>query len=338
MGTFGSTFTEKMLRSTYKNGQWDDFQVTPLTSFALHPGAIVLHYSQSIFEGLKAYKQPNGTISLFRPEMNVRRFNRSAKRMAMPQLAEQPLLEALSEYVRTERDSVPERPGSLYLRPAMFASEAAVGVRPGSEYEFFVIAMPVSSYFSGPPESSTISVFVAESIKRAAPGGTGAIKAGANYAITLQAIGHAKSLGCEQVLFLDPGGRGTLEECGGMNVFIVKDRCLITPPLSDTILAGVTRDSILELGAVKDIPCREEPIHLSDLKDGIRTGSVSEVFVCGTAATIVSVDSLRFEDGSVLAIGSKGQYPISRALYDDLLDIQHGATADQFGWRYIVTR
>jgi branched-chain amino acid aminotransferase len=338
MATFGSSFTTHMLRSTYKNSKWSEFQVTPLTPFVLHPAAIVLHYCQSIFEGMKAYKQPDGTVNLFRPEMNIKRLNRSAARVAMPQLDERSLLNAIAEFVDTERNWVPDRPGALYIRPAMFASEAAIGVRSGTECEFFVIAMPVESYFSGPAESSTISLFVSESVKRAAPGGTGAVKAGANYAITLQIIDHAKSLGCEQVLFLDAMGRGTLEECGGMNVFIIRDGCLVTPPLSDTILAGVTRDSILQLAEARGILCKQEPILLSELADGLRRGNVSEVFVCGTAATIVAVDALHFEDGNVLEVGASGNSPISRDLYRSLLDIQYGETADNYDWRYAVSR
>jgi branched-chain amino acid aminotransferase len=182
---FGSVFTSNMLSATYENGAWSAFTIRPLQNFSLHPASLVLHYSQTIFEGMKAYRQADGSVALFRPQENAARLNRSAERMAIPHIDEAAFITALAEYVALEAAEVPARPGSLYLRPTIFASEAAIGVRAATKFEFFVIAMPVASYFSN-ASATTLQVFVSESVVRAAPGGTGAVKAGANYGITLK--------------------------------------------------------------------------------------------------------------------------------------------------------
>jgi branched-chain amino acid aminotransferase len=282
---------------------------------------------------MKAYRHADGAISLFRPSFNAARLRRSAERMAIPAIEEAAFVDALVRFVDRERQHVPARPGSLYLRPTIFASEAAIGVRAGNEYEFFVIAMPVESYFSssaGTP--AALEIFVSESIARATPGGTGAVKAGANYAVTLKVIDEAKKLGCSQVLFLDSGGRRLIEEAGGMNLFIVRGSRLMTPPLSGTILGGVTRDSLLTLAPSLGLEAAEEPVSIDTLVEDLRTGEVSEVFLCGTAAVVASVGSLRFESGSIASVGAAGSTPIADKLRDRLMGIQFGSYPDPHHW------
>jgi branched-chain amino acid aminotransferase len=327
---FGTVFTANMLSATYENGAWSDFTIRPVENFNLHPATLVLHYSQTIFEGMKAYSQADGSVALFRPEMNAARLNRSAKRMAIPPIDEAAFIAALAQYAAVESADVPARPGSLYLRPTIFAAEAAIGVRAANKYEFFVIAMPVESYFSG--DATALEIFVSESVVRAAQGGTGDVKAGANYAITLKVIDDAKQLGSNQVLFLDALGHRLIEEAGGMNFVAVRGNRLITPPVSGTILAGVTRDSLLKLAPALGFEAVEEPIQIDELVADIKSGVVTEIFLCGTAAVIASIDRLRFENGETVSVGEGGKTPVADKIRDTLLDIQFGAGDDPFHW------
>ena len=330
---FGTVFTSNMLSASYADGAWSDFNVRPLQNYALHPASLVLHYGQTIFEGMKAYRQADGSVSLFRPQYNASRLNRSAHRMAIPPIDEDLFLEALIRFVHTEREHVPARPGSLYLRPTIFASEAAIGVRAAESYEFFVIAMPVGSYFAGHTAgAAAVEIFVSESVARAAPGGTGAVKAGANYGITLKTIGDAKERGSSQVLFLDSGGRRLIEEAGGMNLFVVRGNQLITPPLSGTILAGCTRDSLLTLGASLGYDVKESSLSIDTVIDEVRQGIISEVFLCGTAAVVVSVSDLHMESGDRVNIGKAGDAPVANQLRDQLTGIQFGTYKDPYEW------
>jgi len=330
---FGSVFTSNMLRATFEGSAWSGFSIVPMQNFDLHPASLVLHYSQTIFEGMKAYQQEDGSVALFRPSCNVARLARSAKRMAIPPFDESSFLAALIDFVRGEAAQVPFRPGALYLRPTIFASEPMIAVRASTRFEFFVIAAPVGSYFSPAGGAQTgVEIFVSEQVARAAPGGIGAVKAGANYGATLKPIADAQALGSSQVLFLDSGGKRLIEEAGGMNVFVVKGRQLMTPPLSDTILSGVTRDSLLLLGSVLDLEVKEQALGIDALVSDIDAGVVSEVFLSGTAAVIVSVSRLRFEDGSVVAVSRTGETPIANLLRDRLMNIQFGSAEDPFGW------
>ena len=330
---FGTVFTTNMLSASYRDGAWSEFSVRPLQPFSLHPAALVLHYGQTVFEGMKAYRQPDGSVSLFRPSFNAARLNRSAGRMAIPEIDEKAFLEALTQFVHTERDHIPARPGSLYLRPTIFAAEAAIGVRAADYYEFFVIAMPVGSYFAGHGSGAKgVEIFVSESVARAAPGGTGAVKAGANYGITLKPIDDAKKLGSSQVLFLDSGGRRLIEEAGGMNLFVVRGKELITPPISGTILAGCTRDSLLTLGASLGYETKEEPLSIDTVMHEVREGIVSEVFLCGTAAVVASVETLHLESGVRVTVGDPADTPVADQMRDRLTGIQFGDYPDPYGW------
>jgi branched-chain amino acid aminotransferase len=330
---FGSVFTSNMLRAAFENGAWSAFSIVPMENFSLHPASLVLHYSQTIFEGMKAYRQQDGSVALFRPASNAARFTRSAQRMAIPPIDESLFVQALIDFVESESSHVPLHPGSLYLRPTVFASEPLITVRSSTRFEFFVIAMPVGSYFApGATGQEGVEIFVSERVARAAPGGTGAVKAGANYGVTLKTIGDAKTLGSSQVLFLDSGGNRLIEEAGGMNVFVLRNRQLLTPPLSGTILPGIVRESLLVLAPSLDLEVKEETLSIDALVSDIEAGIVSEVFLSGTAAVVVSINRLRFEDGKTVLVNRTGETPIANLLRDRLTNIQFGYAKDPYKW------
>jgi branched-chain amino acid aminotransferase len=331
---FGRNFTPNFFIAEYKDGKWQNPRIEALREFTLHPAANVFHYAQAIFEGLKGYRHPDDKLALFRPEMNAKRFNASAVRMGMPVVDEQLFLEAVHKLVDIERHFVPERPGTIYLRPAMIGTEAGLGVRSSKEFIFFVITLPSGGYFPGVTAGTgTVPVFVEQETIRAAPGGTGAVKAAANYAVTLKTITDAKkNRNCGQVLYLDALRHQRVEELGGMNVFFVRNGELITPALNGTILPGVTRDSLLVLGNALGIPSREQDIDIDDVVREVKSGAISEVIACGTAATVVGINELVFADGSVLPVGGGALGPVAKRLFDEITAIQFGLTPDRFGW------
>jgi branched-chain amino acid aminotransferase len=336
---FGRVTTPNFFVADYRHGSWQDARIEPLHNFSLPPTALVFHYAQSIFEGLKAYHWADGSIALFRPEANARRFMDSATRMTMPLVPEELFLDAVMGVADLEREFIPREPGSLYIRPAMIASEACLGVRGSSEFLFFVVALPTGAYFKETKGGlGSITVQISESAARAAMGGTGNVKAAANYAVTLKTIDEAKHQGCAQVLYLDAKGRRLVEEMGGMNIFFVRQGQLVTPPLSDTILAGVTRDSILRVAAHLGIPHAETPLHIDEIVAGIQSGKVSEAIACGTAAVITGIGAFRFEDGRIIHVGNGQPGPITSQLYEILTGIQFGHQPDPFGWVRKVPR
>ena len=330
---FGKNYTPNWFVCEWRDHAWRNARVEPVTPIIMHPAAIMLHYAQGIFEGLKAYRHPDGKIALFRPEMNARRMNHSARRMDMPEISEQLFLDAIRELVDTERDWTPPEPGSLYIRPTMVATEPYIGVRGASEFLFYILTLPSGAYFKESKGlDQSVRVLVTESVKRAAPGGTGGIKAAANYAITLKVINEAKAKGCAQVLFLDARGQGLVEELGGMNAVFVIDGKLVTPPASDTTLAGVTRDSLILLGRDLGLTVEERPVSIHEVLDGIAKGTTTEAMACGTAAVIAAIGSFLLEDGRVVTVGDGQAGPVARRLYDHLVGIQYGHQPDRFGW------
>ncbi len=330
---FGRVCTPNHFLADFSSKEWRDPRIEALHAFALHPASNIFHYAQAIFEGLKAYRQPDGKLALFRPEMNARRFATSAERMGMPRVSEELFLEAIHRLVDVERDFVPEPPGTLYIRPTMIGTEACLGVRSSNEFTFFVITLPSGAYFkemlSG---TGVVRVYVEQATARAAPGGTGAVKAAANYAVTLKAISDAKERGCSQVLYLDAARRRRVEELGGMNVFFVRKGELITPTLNGTILPGVTRDSLLVLGEAMGIPSREEDIDIEEVIAEVQSGAITEAIACGTAATVVGISELVFADGRVLPVGGGRRGPVTTRLFDEIQAIQFGTAPDRFGW------
>ena len=332
---FGQHFTDHMLSITWKRGEgWHDALLGPFTPLRLHPSTAVLHYSQTIFEGLKAFNLDDGGLAVFRPDSNAARFQHSAARMAMPALPEDAFLAAVEALVSIDRSWVPSGGDqSLYLRPFMVATEAFLGVRPAHEYQCLFIASPSGAYF--PQGVKPVTVWLSEDYVRAAPGGCGAAKTGGNYAASLLAQEQAAAEGCDQVVWLDAVERSAVEEMGGMNLFFVfrdGDRIeLATPGLTGTLLPGITRESIITLAGEHGHKVSERRITVDEWRERATDGSLTEVFACGTAAVITPIGKARSNGGDfTIADGEPG--PITMALRAELLAIQHGTVADRHGW------
>lgn len=329
---FGRVFTDHMVTIRYSDAKgWHDAKVGPRAPLTLDPATAVLHYAQEIFEGLKAYRLADGSMALFRPEQNARRFQRSAKRLAMPELPEEMFLQACKQLVQVDKDWFPPIDGgSIYLRPFMIASEVFLGVKPSAEYLFMVIASSAGNYFkSGAP---AISIWVSEQYTRAARGGTGAAKCGGNYAASLVAQSEAIRQGCDQVVFLDAAEHRWVEELGGMNLFFLfDDGSLLTPPTDGTILEGITRDSVLTLAREQGLNVREERYAMDQWRADAESGRLVEVFACGTAAVVTPVGTVKSTQGA-FTIGAGGAGQMTQIIRTKLVDIQRGAAADTHGW------
>ena len=329
---FGRIFTDHMVTIRYSDAKgWHDAKVGPRGPLMLDPATAVLHYAQEIFEGLKAYRLADGGMALFRPEQNARRFQRSAKRLAMPELPEDMFLQACKQLVEVDKDWFPPVDGgSIYLRPFMIASEVFLGVKPSAEYLFMVIASAAGNYFkSGAP---AISIWVSEHYTRAAPGGTGAAKCGGNYAASLVAQSEAIKQGCDQVVFLDAAEHRWVEELGGMNLFFLfDDGSIITPPADGTILEGITRDSVLTLAREQGLNVREERYAIDQWRADAQSGRLVEAFACGTAAVVTAVGKVQSAQGS-FTIGAGGAGQMTQQIRAKLVDIQRGTVADTHGW------
>ena len=330
---FGQFFTDHMVKAVWTPELgWHDAVVTEYGPFLVDPASAVLHYAQEIFEGLKAYRRADGSIWTFRADANARRLNRSAQRLALPELPEQMFQDAIDALVSVDRDWVPgRRDTSLYLRPFMFASEVFLGVRSARHVTFSVIASPAGSYFAG--GMKPVSIWISTDYSRAAVGGMGAAKTGGNYASSLVAQEQAAAHGCEQVAFLDVVENRYLEELGGMNIFVVRrDGSVTTPSLSGTILEGVTRDAILRVAAEFGHEVREEQIAYDEIAAGFATGEVTEVFACGTAAVITPIGRFVTHAGPVTVGRDGGIGPVTTKIRERLVGIQTGAVEDVYGW------
>lgn len=332
---FGQIFTNRMLKADW-NGRlgWHNARIEPYGPLVLDPAAKVFHYAQEVFEGLKAYRWQDGRVALFRPQMNAARFNRSATRLALPEVPESLFLEGIDALVRLEEDWLPSAEGTaLYIRPTLIAVEPTLGVRPSEQCLFFVILSPVGAYYAA--GFNPVRILVEDYFVRAVPGGTGTAKTGGNYASSLRAGLKAKERGFEQVLWLDGIQRRYVEEVGAMNIFFVVEGTLVTPPLSDSFLAGVTRDSVLAMAETLGVPVDVRPVDIDDLLAGVRSGRVSEAFGTGTAAVVSPVGVLGYKD-EVLTVGTGGVGPLTRRFYDSLTGIQYGRLPDPFGWLHQV--
>jgi branched-chain amino acid aminotransferase len=333
---FGRIFTDHMVTIRYAEGKgWYEPRVEARGPIQLDPASAVLHYAQEIFEGLKAYTMPDGGVAMFRPDANAARFADSAQRMAMPQLPPAMFLESLHQIIAVDQQWIPQSEGgSLYLRPFAFASEVFLGVRPAMEYLYMVIASPAGSYFSGGVKP--VTVWVSPDYTRAAPGGTGAAKCGGNYAAGLSAQAEAIEHGCDQVVYLDAVERKYIDELGGMNiVFVLDDGSLVTPPLTGTILPGITRDSILKLADRAGRKVEERKVSIDEWREGAASGRIREAFACGTAAVVTPIGTVRQTDGD-FKIADGGEGEVTAALRQELQDIQRGRADDPFGWVHRV--
>jgi branched-chain amino acid aminotransferase len=333
---FGKYFTDHMatIRWSAERG-WHDAELGPNRPITLDPAAMVLHYGQAIFEGLKAYRQPDGTIKSFRPEANAARLRSSARRMAMPELPDELFMQSLRELVSADLDWVPQAGGeeSLYLRPFMISTEVGLGVRPAADYLYVVIGSPSGPFFPGGVKP--VSVWLSTEYVRACPGGTGEAKVAGNYAASLVAQAQAAAKGCDQVVWLDAIERRWVEEMGGMNLYFVfgdgQGAHLVTPELTGALLPGITRDSLLTLSRELGFTAEERRISTEEWEKGAGSGEITEVFACGTAAVITPVARVKHGDGEfTIADGGPGE--ITMALRDTLTGIQRGTFADTHGW------
>ena len=330
---FGTVFTDHMVTIDYDEakGGWQTPVIGPRQAIPMDPASSVLHYAQEIFEGMKAFTHADGGLCLFRPEANARRFNASARRMAMPEIPEETFLAAVREAVKADAKWMPSvEGGSLYIRPFMYASEAFLGVRPAKQYKFVVILVSSGNYFK--KGVNPVKIWVSQDYVRAAPGGTGAAKTGGNYAASLVPQAEATAKGCDQVVFLDAVEHKWVEELGGMNLFFIRaDGSVITPPLTGTILPGITRDSLIAMLREEGLEVREEPYSIDQWREEAENGTLLEVLACGTAAVVTPVGTVASPAGE-FHIGSGGIGQMAQKMRERLVDIQHGRASDKHGW------
>lgn len=327
---FGKYFTDHMLVMDYENGAWKEPEIVLYAPFEMDPSTTVLHYGQGIFEGLKAYKNAEGKITLFRPRDNLIRMNNSARRLCMPELDVDSMLQAMKELVLLEQDWIPTEPGTaLYLRPTMVGTAAELGVHPSSKYRFYIILSPVGAYYATGLKPTRI--LIEEHFVRAPLGGTGEAKCMGNYAASLLAGNVAKEKGYEQVLWLDAKEHKYVEEVGAMNMFFVIDGVVKTPALVGSILPGITRNSVLQILRKEGMPCEETRVSVDEIVKAYEEGRLTEAFGSGTAAVISPVGVLGYQ-GKDLVINGNEMGPITSYLYDKLTGIQYGREKDEYGW------
>jgi branched-chain amino acid aminotransferase len=332
---FGTHFTDHMFTVEWTPDEgWYDARIEPYGPLTLDPATAVLHYAQETFEGMKAYRHPDGSVWSFRPEQNGARMLRSSHRLALPELPVEDFVQAVDALVEVDRRWVPDATTgekSLYLRPFMIATEAFLGVRPSQHVTFMVIASPAGAYFKGGVKP--VSLWLTEEYTRAGRGGMGAAKTGGNYASSLVAQQEATSHGCDQVVFLDAQEGRYIEELGGMNLFFVHADGHIVTPGTGTILEGITRASILELAQKMGHRVEERRFSIDEWRDGVAGGEITEIFACGTAAVVTPVGELRWDGGSVPSVPAGD---VAERIRAQLVDLQFGRSADDFDWMHRI--
>ncbi len=332
---FGEIFSDHMFLMDYdKNKGWFNPRITPYAPISLDPAAMGIHYGQEIFEGLKAYRDKQGGICLFRPRDNFERFNRSARRMCMPEMDIDAILAAMKKLILLDKDWIPNNRGTaLYIRPTMLATEPHLGVRPAYNYLFFIIIGPVGAYYK--EGLNPVKIYVEDKFVRAAKGGTGEAKTAGNYAASLLAAEHAKEKGFTQVLWLDAVEHRYVEEVGTMNMFFVINNTVITAPLQGSVLAGVTRDAVMQL--VKDwgLPFKEKALTIADIIDSVKKGTLTEAFGTGTAAVISPVGQITYKQKDHIVAGGK-MGALSQRLYNEITAIQYREKEDTHGWVEVI--
>ena len=334
---FGQHFTDHMLDVCWsETGGWHRPRVQPYGPISLDPAASVLHYGQEIFEGLKAYRRPDGSIATFRADANARRLNTSAVRLALPELPVEHFLAAVRELLTIDADWVPSGADqSLYLRPFMIADESFLGVRAAQRARFLIIASPAGAYFTGGVKP--VSIWLSKDLARAGRGGTGAAKCGGNYASSLLPTRIAAANGCAQVLFCDSATEDTIDELGGMNLFLVRaDGTLLTPRINGNILDGITRSSLIQLAKDRGHSVEERDITVTEWREGVADGSIVEAFACGTAAVITPIQRLIGEDGLSIDFGDGAPGELTMSLREELTGIQFGTREDPHGWLEVL--
>ncbi|MFT7834607.1 branched-chain amino acid aminotransferase [Saccharothrix sp. BKS2] len=335
----GDAFTSHMYSLRYSPDLgWHDGGLQPLADLSLHPATLGLHYGQVIFEGMKAFRQQDGSVAVFRPWENARRFNRSAARLAMPDLPEHLYVAGVDAVVAADQGELSDDPDhSLYLRPLMFGTDANLMLRPSEEYRFLVMAFVAGGFFGDVVRP--VSVLVSRDQARAMPGGTGDVKCAANYGPSFVAQRRAQQAGCQQVVWLDAAERRWVEEMGGMNLFFVRGSGpgaeVFTTPLTGTLLPGVTRDSLLRVAARLGYRVAERPVSVDGWRAECEAGEITEVFACGTAAVVTPVGQVKDVEGD-FTVGDGEMGPVTRSLRTALVDLQHGRVPDVDGWLHQV--
>jgi branched-chain amino acid aminotransferase len=328
---FGRTFTDHMLEADYINGEWKNVEIKPYQPLVVSPSLAALHYGQAIFEGIKAYKNQAGEACIFRPFDNYKRFNISAARMQMPEVPEEIFIEGMRKVVELDKNWIPPlHDHSLYIRPFMFSSDEMIGVRPSETYKFLIILAPTGPYYSAP-----MRIYVEEKYTRAAPGGVGQAKAAGNYGSSMYVTAEAKKKGYDQVLWTDVYEHKYVQEIGTMNVFFVIGNTAYTPDLGPgTILAGVTRDSVMTILEEMGLKVQERPVSVDMLMDAYKAGELREVFGTGTAATVSLIRELRYKD-FVMSFDT-AKWTVTPEIKDRLDAIREGRAADSHGWMFRV--
>ena len=333
---FGKIFTDHMFVMDYTKGKgWHDARVVPFENLSMSPAAMVFHYGQEMFEGLKAYVGKDGNIYMFRPDMNAKRTNKTNERLCIPQLDEEDFVEAIKAVVTVDKDWIPTEEGtSLYIRPFIIATDEYLGVKPSDTYKFMVILSPSGAYYAS--GINPVGIWIEDEYVRAVKGGMGFAKTGGNYACSLAGQVKAHDDGYSQVLWLDGVERKYIEEVGAMNIFFKIDGKIVTPALSGSILPGVTRDSVITLCKSWGMEVEERRISIDEVAEAHKNGKLEEVFGTGTAAVISPVGKLRWKD-DVMVINDNKIGEVSQRIYDTVTGIQLGKLEDKFGWRFLVT-
>ncbi len=328
---FGRYFSDHMLEADFENGEWKNVEIKPYQPLVLSPSIAAIHYGQSIFEGIKAYKNEEGEAFIFRPEDNFKRFNLSAERMQMPTIPKEIFMDGMRALIDLDRNWIPQHENSsLYIRPFMFATDEMIGVRPSDNYKFMIILSPTGPYYNEP-----LRIYIEEKYVRAAAGGVGFVKAAGNYGASLYATSKAKKLGFDQVLWTDAVEHKYVQECGAMNIFFIIDNIVITPDLSmGTILNGVTRQSAITLLSDMGLTIEERPLSIDEIIDAYKNGKSIEVFVAGTAVTIALIKELQYKDFSMKFDIEKFEHAL--LLKKWLSDIRETKCADKYNWMWKI--
>lgn len=330
---FGKFYSDHMFVAEYENGEWSDCKIVPFDNLSLSPATFALHYGQAIFEGMKAYAKADGTALLFRPEQNLKRMNKSAHRMGMPEIPESLFHDALQKLIALDSKWIPKVDGSsLYIRPFMFAADEFIGIRPTVRFKFIIITSPAGLYYSKP-----VKVLVSDEFVRAFPGGVGFAKASGNYGACMLPLVEAQKKGFDQVLWMDGVERKYVEEIGTMNVFFMIDGKLVTPDLDGTILDGVTRMSVIELAKANNIVVEERHLSIDEIISALKNNLVSDAFGTGTAASIAPISQLGYHD-EVFVLPEIKDRTICHLLKKQMDDIKTGVVADKLGWTVAIKK
>jgi branched-chain amino acid aminotransferase len=329
---FGKIYSDHMLVAKYSDGQWHKAEIVPYGDISMSPSTTVLHYGQAIFEGIKAYKNVQGEISIFRPEENHKRFHRIAERMGMPDVPEEIFMDGMRELISLDRNWVPDSEGcSLYIRPFMIGTDAFIGVKPAEEFAFYIITSPAGAYYADP-----IRIYVHHEYTRAFPGGIGFTKAAGNYGACMYPTMQVRKLGYDQILWTDAVEHKYVQEIGTMNVFFVLNGVVVTPDLTEgTILQGVTRDSIITLLQTEGYTVEERPLSINEIVEAHANGQLQEIFGAGTAAVVAPIKEIHY-NGVDMQANHAGDGPITKLISTTLADIRYGRKEDLRGWMYKV--